>query len=259
MLKYIIFTVLFIAGGLAYAQADGTEQDYEEEEKAVAETPEEPALMYPLQDVELPLKKESRDITEQQWQALTNDPAFTYDDPGKEEEKSSEGPGMLSIIILAIAEFFASGAGMILLWIALGLALVFIIFRALKIKGNLFFARKDIKIVNDTNVYADEYVPEDWQQAIQDAADNANYRLAVRHSYRYLLHLLSEKGKISYQTAKTNYQYAYELAGTGLYQPFLHMTRQYEYAWYGGFELQRQQFDHYYGLLKNIQSDLGRA
>lgn len=258
MLKYITFIILFIAGSVAFAQTDGIQQNSEQEEEENLMSPEAPAMVFPLHDVELPLEKEQRDITDLQWQRMTNDPAFAYDDPDKEDENIGEGPGIWSRIILAIAEFFASGAGMILLWVLLGLALVYIIFRMVKMKGNLFFARKDKKMANDADVYADEYVPEDWQQAIQEAADNGNYRLAVRHTYRYLLHLLSEKGKISYQTAKTNYQYAYELAGTGLYQPFLHMTRQYEYAWYGGFDLQRQQFDHYYSLLKNIQSGLGR-
>jgi len=256
MLKYITLFIFFVAVNAAFLRDAGAQPTYTEEEPdEFTGTPEKPAVIFPIQDVPLPLEKEQRNITDEQWQLLTDDPAFNYQDPGK-EEAISEGPGIFGAMLLAIAEFFTSGMGMILLWVILGLVLVYIIFRMVKMRGNLFFARKDKRVVAATNEYSDEYVPEDWNKAILEAADGKNYRLAVRHAYRYLLHVLSDKGKISYMAAKTNYQYAYELAGTSLYQPFLHMTRQYEYAWYGGFDLERPQFEQYYNLLKKIQSGL---
>ncbi len=42
-------------------------------------------------------------------------------------------------------------------------------------------------------------------------------------------------------------------AGTSL---FIQLTRQYEYAWYGGFTVEREQFDAYYRLFTETKQGL---
>ncbi len=74
--------------------------------------------------------------------------------------------------------------------------------------------------------------------------------------HRYFLFLLQEKELIMYQTAKTNYQYAFELAGSNLHKPFIQLTREYEYAWYGGFAIEKAQFDRYYELVSKLKNEL---
>ena len=261
MLKYLAFIFFFFTGNVLHAQEYEGVHSYADTfstggEEIIEDGDNRVARHIRLQPVPLPMETERRNFDKQQWEGLINDPAFNYDDPYKDQE-NAQSPGVWAALMLAIVEFFTSDIGIILLWVILGATLVYIIFRMLKIKGNLFFAKKDKKsggLLADE--YADEYVPEDWDKAIREAAEHNNYRLAVRHVYRYLLSILSESGKINYQSAKTNYQYAYELNGTNLHQPFLFMTRQYEYAWYGGFDLQQQQFEHYYNQLKKIQSSL---
>ncbi len=123
-------------------------------------------------------------------------------------------------ILEAIFDFFSSSAGKALIWIVVSGIVLLLVFRIFKLNGNVLFARKDKKIGNnDGDGSADDYIPDNWEQSIADAAKAGNYRLAVRHSYRYLLNLLHENELIRFQTAKTNYQYSYELSGTRWHQP----------------------------------------
>ena len=133
---------------------------------------------------------------------------------------------------------------------------LFIVFRVVKLNGNIFFSKKDKKIGNSSVDDLENYLPEDWEVVIKNAAQIGDYRLALRHSYRYMLSMLQSKALIQYQVAKTNYQYVFELNGTNFYKPFMQLTRDYEYAWYGGFEIEKAFFEKYYDTVSGLKSAL---
>lgn len=229
------------------------DEDYDDSEEN--EEYDEEIIYHP---VPLPMKKEERNIDENTWQKLISDKAFDYV-PKKKKEVSDRvptGTSWLDKFFISLFEFFTSVAGKIVIWSVVIALVLFIIFRVVKLNGNVFFNKKDKKNAANSDELSDEYIPDDWEAVIQKAIQSGNLRLAVRHAYRYVLILLSEKELIKYQSAKTNYQYAAELAGSQWYQPFMQMTRQYEYAWYGGFDLKQQQFDHYYNLLRDFKNRL---
>jgi hypothetical protein len=246
-----------------FAQQDstaGTYKEYEDEdfvtddERDAAEAAETPPVRF--SEISAPLPFKDRAITTRQWQALTQDPAFAYEDEKPRVKEEDTGSGLLKVLE-SIVSFFSSAAGKALIWIVVASLVLLIIFRIFKLNGNVLFARKDKKIGNgQQDESADDYIPDDWEQSIAEAAKAGNYRLAVRHGYRYLLSLLSEKELIRFQTAKTNYQYTYELSGTQWHQPFVQLTRQYEYAWYGGFDIKQEQFEAYYRLLSETRKGL---
>jgi hypothetical protein len=208
-----------------------------------------------ISPVELPLQQKDRSLSDAQWQQLTKDPEFRYEDPKPEVQKESSSAWLK--FFEALFRFLESGGGKLLLISLVAILVIFLIVRFFQLKGNIFFAKKDKKISNgDQDELSDHFVPDRWEQVIEDAARNGNYRLAVRHSYRYLLSLLQDREIISYQTAKTNYQYAYELSGSKLHQPFLQLTRGYEYAWYGGFPIAKERFEAYYQQINSIKKDL---
>ncbi len=238
----------------AETSAPGKETAYSEEDYAneYAEN-EEPGIVFSKPASSLPQK--DRGISAAQWQKLTNDPAFQYEEQ-KEEIKQEEDSAWLRFFE-SLFKFLGSFAGKALIIGLVALLVIYIIFRVFQLKGNIFFAKKDKKISNaDQDELSDHFIPESWEQVIQNAAAAGNYRLAVRHCYRYLLSMLQDKEVIRYQTAKTNYQYAYELTGTNLYQPFMQLTRGYEYVWYGGFPIGKERFEAYYEQITGIKKDL---
>lgn len=83
----------------------------------------------------------------------------------------------------------------------------------------------------------------DYGAALDDALRLGNYRLAVRLLYRQTLKHLADAGQIEYQPDKTNRQYVYELKNARLRNDFEHLTRQFEYVWYGNFPIDAGRFD----------------
>jgi len=266
----LLLSMFCIAGAKAVAQQDTTvqyvenpynQEAYDEEtyEEDYADyTDEEPVPIKKLEisEINSPLPHKDRNVTAQQWKNLTDDPTFTYTEEQPKARESAASDGWAKFM-LSILEFFASSAGKVLLWVIVAILVLGIVLWIFKQNGNIFFARKDKKIGGDNiDEYADDFVPANWEQTIMDAAQQGDYRLAVRHGYRYFLFLLQEKELIKYQTAKTNYQYAFELAGSNLHKPFMQLTREYEYAWYGGFAIEKAQFDRYYELVSKLKNEL---
>jgi len=204
-----------------------------------------------------PLPWQRRAISEQSWQKMTRDPVFRYKDPEEKPREPKETGSWWLRFFESIFRFLTSDAGKVLIICLVALIVIYLVIRVIQLRGTLFFSPKDKKLPQEQgDELADDYVPPSWERAIQDAAAAGNYRLAVRHSYRYLLHLLQERELIAFQTAKTNYQYAYELSGTMLHRPFLQLTRGYEYAWYGGLPVAKERFEAYYQEINGVKKDL---
>ncbi|GAB4015167.1 DUF4129 domain-containing protein [Spirosoma koreense] len=78
--------------------------------------------------------------------------------------------------------------------------------------------------------------------AVQEAVDQHNFRLAVRLLYLQTIKHLTDAGRIDYKPDKTNRQYVYELKNTPYQPDFEHLTRQFEFVWYGDFPIDETQF-----------------
>jgi hypothetical protein len=90
-------------------------------------------------------------------------------------------------------------------------------------------------------------IPEDifainYQREIDKAAEQKNYRLAVRLMYLRLLKNLSDRNIIQYKQDKTNFDYLLQLQSTGYYNNFFRLTRHYEYSWYGHFDVEENAY-----------------
>jgi hypothetical protein len=232
---------------------EGSDTVYSDEDDAAYE---EEADGNPFPEIVTAPVRIERNISKDQWLKLIRDDAFKYEEPEVKKDKAETGPNWWSKMITGIFEFLASGLGNFLILGVVVLIVLVIIIRIVQLNGNVFFSKKDKKLTETTDELSDEYVPDDWEKVIQEAAAAGNYRLAVRHGYRYLLNLLQQKELINYQVAKTNYQYAFELSGTQLHRPFMQLTRDYEYAWYGGFNIQQERFEAYYRKVSDIKKEL---
>jgi hypothetical protein len=95
----------------------------------------------------------------------------------------------------------------------------------------------------------EETMPEDifainYQREIDKAVGEGNYRLAVRLHFLQLLKNLSDRNIIRYQQDKTNLDYLFQLQSTRHYNDFFRITRNYEYSWYGQFEVSADAYRH---------------
>lgn len=99
----------------------------------------------------------------------------------------------------------------------------------------------------------------DLSKLVEQAEQQGDYRLAVRFSYLKLLRNLDDNELIHWKAEKTNSDFIAELNSTTYGESFKDITRLYEYAWYGEFELSEEaeyleskhQFDK---LFQNLSS-----
>jgi hypothetical protein len=132
-----------------------------------------------------------------------------------------------------------------LLWITIiaGFAGFLILYLA---GSNVGLFRKKKRAV-DENMAETELSTEDlfainYQREIDKAILQGNHRLATRLLFLRLLKNLSENNIIEYKQGKTNLDYLIQLQATRYYPDFFRITRNYEYSWYGQFDVTEEKF-----------------
>ena len=148
------------------------------------------------------------------------------------EEPESEPPSR-SIFDLAFVK--------LLFWGAAIFAVLFMLYQLFAGKQRLFGGNKSL-MMGEEEVATGKVAPSPALLS-QQAAARGDYRNAVRYQYAYILQLLNEKGFIRYQAQKTNNQYQNEMVKLPLSPDFAIITLQFEYVWYGGFKLEKQQYE----------------
>jgi hypothetical protein len=87
----------------------------------------------------------------------------------------------------------------------------------------------------------------DYGREIGNAIKTEDYRLAIRLMFLRLLKDLAQKNIIQYKQERTNFDYLSQVYKTSYYHDFFRITRNYEYVWYGKFEVNADTF----GIIKN--------
>lgn len=150
--------------------------------------------------------------------------------PQDEPSTPPEPPGFLNTIL-------ASDILTLLLW-ALAICFVgFILYRLFLAEGG--FRRRSRSLKEPVPGVEEEIItPEsDFDAFIRQALQNGNYRHAIRYQYLRTLHLLAGKNLVTLAPDKTNYQYVTEITNRDQQQAFAALTLNYEYVWYGEFEI----------------------
>lgn len=128
----------------------------------------------------------------------------------------------------------------IIYWILGIAALAFFALKVSKMNRlNLFSASPQSKTpytIEEENIHAISF-----DEAIQNALHEGNYRLAIRLLYLQNLKMLTDKNLIEWQLNKTNKDYLREMIPS-LQQAFKHITDVFEYAWYGHFTVTKEDF-----------------
>jgi hypothetical protein len=95
-----------------------------------------------------------------------------------------------------------------------------------------------------------------FDEEIERAINQRNYRLAVRLLYLRSLKQLSDAGLIHWQIEKTNSAYLSELNNDEYRSSFTVLTRQFEYVWYGDFPIDGSSFQNLNTLFVDFKNML---
>jgi hypothetical protein len=128
-----------------------------------------------------------------------------------------------------------------LLWIGIAVLILFIILKIFGVSGGSFFLRQNRKNIPVTATEAATVVddPDHYDSPIRKAAAEGNFRLATRYLFLQTLYTLNNQQYIEIEKDKTNYQYITEVRKRSgpISQQLAALVLQYEYIWYGEYEI----------------------
>lgn len=146
-----------------------------------------------------------------------------------------------------VTEILRTKRGRAAVWtilIAAGLAvIVFFVIKVMGMKsGGLFLrnARSNLSYTTET----EDINRISFDEAIEEAVSNRNFRMATRLMYLQSLKQLSDKGYIQWQLNKSNSDYVSEVAGKPWQSLFKKLTYHFEYTWYGEMSLANEEFQN---------------
>ena len=124
------------------------------------------------------------------------------------------------------------------------LAIAVITFFVIRITGmdrNSLFGRSSKGLQKYTLSHQDIHLIS-FEDEIEEAMSNGNFRLATRLQYLQALKTLSDKGYINWQINKTNTDYLAETSDKPFNDMFTILTFNFEYIWYGEKQVNKEQF-----------------
>jgi hypothetical protein len=124
------------------------------------------------------------------------------------------------------------------------IALGMVVFIIIKLTGTNIFSRKSKEIEIPYSESLENIHEITFDEEIEKATSNRNYRLAVRLLYLRTLKQLNDAQLIQWQLGKTNLAYLNELQDQTQKQSFGILTRQFEYVWYGDFSVDGQSYQN---------------
>lgn len=131
----------------------------------------------------------------------------------------------------------------LLLYLAVFVFVAFLVWYL--VKNNFIIFRRKPTIAKDEKIEepgTKDIFSIQYNQSIEKALANKNYRLAIRLHYLQLLKIMAGKNIIKYRPDRTNFDYLTQLRPTDYYEKFFSVTRNYEYSWYGLFDISEEQY-----------------
>lgn len=145
-----------------------------------------------------------------------------------------------------IDQLLTTKGGRTTLWVLfIVLGVVVIGYFVLKVmgmnKGGLFGRSSSQNL--DYTISSDDIHGISFDDAIMEAIESSNFRLAVRFLYLQSLKKLSDNNYINWQLNKTNTDYLHETRDRKWHSLFSALTYNFEYTWYGETAVDREQFN----------------
>ncbi len=203
------------------------------------------------------LKFTYRELDRNRLERFHSDADFNY------RMRTQKGPTLWDRILLWLGEFinrllYASGstsAGKFIIYSLIIGALIFSVLKLLNVSPSKLIVKPASK--NLPFKVAHENIHEiPFESRIEEALENKNYKLAIRLYYLFSLKKLTDSGLIEWAPGKSNHDYIYELKRRVVKENFSSLSRLFEYAWYGGFQIEKSLSDQSRKYVKLILSDL---
>lgn len=145
-------------------------------------------------------------------------------------------------------------SGSIIKYVLIAIAIALVVYLVIKLIGLdlklLTGKSKEVDIPFDESL---ENIHEiDFDEQLNIALQNKNYRLVVRLLYLKTLKQLTDKRLIDWQPEKTNQAYVQELSRQSYHQQFVELTYQFEYIWYGEFYIDQSTFESIHQSFKDF-------
>jgi hypothetical protein len=173
------------------------------------------------------------------------DKDYWYHDSVPEREKKANRPRPKKEKDFTFSPLFKT-----VFWVILIAAFVALVIWFLSTSDIRLFRKRPAELVTEEQEEESEtenIFEMNFEKEIQKAVNAQNFRLAVRLLYLRTLRDLSQRNIISYTHEKTNSDYLFQLAGSNYYRDFFRLTRNFDYIWYGQFELSPDN----YNLIRN--------
>jgi hypothetical protein len=213
-------------------QVDADTADYEEE-----------AAYYEMRHVSDSLVKE-----------LKANEKLQYYDVKKETPKSS---GWLEQLMLALFKSIAAIRIIIMILLLAGLG--YLLYRFMKANGMSVFRKP--KLIDGLDAIQEEELHSGaaYQEKIKEAIAAGDMRQAIRWWYLYTLFQLAAHQMIVAGREKTNNDYLRNMRSSPYYKKFAALTLDYEYIWYGGFEVSEDNFRNMNQEFRDFNNAIGKA
>ena len=186
-----------------------------------------------------PATLNSKKIPDTSWNQIKNDDDFWYVNyPFDKQVKKSVDDSRKKT-------FTQTPIFQTLLWLIIigGFAAFVIIYLSNSNVG--LFRRKDsaIKSEDELETETSNIFEINYPREIEKAISKGNHRFAVRLLFLQLLKNMSAKNIIQYKPDRTDFDYLLQTYSTKYYNDFFRLTRTYEYAWYGQFDIDPDKFN----------------
>jgi hypothetical protein len=162
--------------------------------------------------------------------ADSNSRRVRVSEPEREYNSTTNQPWLQTLLLVIIIGGFA------------GFILYYLFSNKGMFKSNKKLATEEMPEAETEDIFAINY-----QKEIDKAAAAGNYRFAIRLMFLRVLKNMAEKNIIQYKQDRTNLDYLMQLSSTSYYNDFFRITRNYEYSWYGHFEVDAEK----YRVIKN--------
>jgi hypothetical protein len=157
---------------------------------------------------------------------------------------------LVDLLELIFRKAFATDWGNLIVYL-LGLALlIFVIMTLLKVDAlKILFSAEGSQ--SKIEIFEENIHEMDFEQLINEAITEKDYRRGIRLLFLYSLKLLSDKHLIRWESGKTNHEYVAELKLQDLKTGLNELSFYFDYAWYGNFVITQETFGKAQNVFRN--------
>ena len=195
-----------------------------------------------------------RKIGDDKWKKIKEDKNFIYS-----YEKEKPAPKALpekKYKPSAFINFLSGQVFKIILYILVISLLLFILYRIFENSSFNYFRSSSKKSTEEDILETSARTIIPYDEEINKAIQNQDFRLAVNLLYRKTIYLLDRKNQVVYEEDKSNWAYVQELIGKPTEKTFSALTRYFDYIWYGSYPLNHGEFKSIHDQFKQFETDL---